>query len=155
MKLLRVQNNRYIFDLEKGEKELLAAVLRLYPVIPPAHQPVSKSLPAADRSSQRLLDEALADQRNENKKLVELLLADPRRFTDTQNSCRMKLKAEDIEWLLQVLNDVRVGNWILLGSPEEDVWHSEPNSQNAPYLWAMDLADFFQMHLLEAINKTP
>lgn len=154
MKLLRVQNNGYLFELEKREKELLTVVLRLYPVIPSAHQRVSKSFAPADDANQRLLDEALAEQRKENKKLVENLLGDARHFSETQNSCRMKLTAEEIEWLLQVLNDVRVGNWILLGSPEEEIWHSEPDSQNAPYVWAMGLAGDFQIDLLEAVSKT-
>ena len=153
MKLLRVQNNQYLFELEGREKELLILVLRLYPVIPSAHQPVSKSSAPGDNPSQRLLDEALAEQRKENKKLVEGLLGDTHHFSETKDSCRMKLTAEEIEWLLQVLNDVRVGNWILLGSPDEEVWHSEPNKQNAPYVWAMELAGFFQMHLLEAVNN--
>lgn len=153
MKLLRVQNNKYLFELEKPERELLTLVLRLYPVIPSAHQPVSKSMTDADKTSQRLLDEALAEQRKENKKLVENFLGDTRRFSETRNSCRMKLTAEEIEWLLQVLNDVRVGNWILLGSPDEEVWHSEPNSENAPYILAMEHAGFFQVALLEAITK--
>jgi hypothetical protein len=155
VKLLRVHNNRYIFDLEEQEQEVLAMILRLYPVIPSAHQPVSKSVPSADNPSQRLIDEAMAEQRDENKKLVETLLADPRRFSHTQTSCRMKLKAEEIDWLLQVLNDVRVGNWILLGSPDEDAWNSEPTSENAPFVWAMELAGMFQSILLDAIHQTP
>lgn len=152
MKLLRVQNNQYLFELEKREKELLILVLRLYPVIPSAHQSVSKSSPPGGNPSQHLLDEALAEQRKENKKLVEDFLGDTRHFSEARDSWRMKLTAEEIEWLLQVLNDVRVGNWILLGSPDEEVWHSEPNSQNAPYVWAMELAGFFQMRLLEAVG---
>jgi hypothetical protein len=152
--LTRFQNKKYLFELEKGEKELLTLVLRLYPVIPSAHQPVSKSLAPGDNSNQHLLDEALAEQRNENKKLVENLLSDKRHFSETQGSWRLKLTPEEIEWLLQVLNDVRVGNWILLGSPDEEVWHSEPDDQNAPYIWAMDLAGAFQVDLLEAISKT-
>jgi len=154
VKLLRVQNNQYLFELEKREKEMLILVLRLYPVIPSAHQPVSKSLAPGDNPSQHLLDEALAEQRKENKKLVENFLGDTRHFSETKDSSRMKLTAEEIEWLLQVLNDVRVGNWILLGSPEEEIWHSEPDSQNAPYVWAMELSGFFQMHLLEAISTS-
>lgn len=154
MKLLRVQDNRYLFKLEKGEKELLMLVLRLYPVIPSGQQPLSKSSAPGDNPSQRLLDEALAEQRKENKKLVDNLLGDKRHFSEANDSWRMKLTSEEIEWLLQVLNDVRVGNWILLGSPDEEVWHSEADSQNAPYVWAMEMAGDFQMELLEAVSKT-
>ena len=64
-----------------------------------------------------MLDEALAEQRKENKQLVEKFLADADRFQETEGDVRMTLTAGEIEWLLQVLNDVRVGNWILLGRP--------------------------------------
>jgi hypothetical protein len=154
VKLLRIQDNNYLFELGKREKELLTLVLRLYPVIPSAHQPVSKSLAPGDNPGQHLLDEALAEQRKENKKNVENLLGDTGHFSETKGSCQMKLAPEEIEWLLQVLNDVRVGNWILLGSPDEEVWHSEPNSQNVPYVWAMEVAGLFQMNLLEAVSTS-
>ena len=154
MKLLHFQKDRYIFHLEKWEKHLLTLILRLYPVIPSAHQPVSKSAASDDKANQRLLDEALAEQRNENKKLVEALLADASRFRDTKAAARLRLSAVDVVWLLQVLNDVRVGNWILLGSPEVvDFWSLDADDRNAPYARAMELAGFFQMRLLEAVRK--
>jgi hypothetical protein len=74
------------FRLEFGphEKLLLLEVLKLYPRIPPAHQRLTKSadLPnlAAD---QRLLDEALAEQRAKNRKQLDGLLANPQRFAET------------------------------------------------------------------------
>jgi hypothetical protein len=152
VKLVRIENDHYIFQLGKREKELFALVLRLYPVIPSAHQPLSKSSATTNKANQHLLDEALAEQRNENKKLVETLLADPKRFHETPTTCRVTLTAAEIEWLLQVLNDVRVGNWILLGSPEEELWTSEPTEKTAPYVWAMHAAGLFQMNFLEAMN---
>jgi hypothetical protein len=152
VRLLRFENEHYVFQLGKREQELLALVLRLYPVIPSAHQPLSKSSTPTNKASQHLLDEALAEQRNENKKLVDALLADPQRFHETQTVCRITLTAGEIEWLLQVLNDVRVGNWILLDSPEDELSEVEPTEQNAPYVWAMHAAGIFQMSFLEAMK---
>jgi hypothetical protein len=152
VKFLRVENDRYVFHLDKRDKELLILVLRQYPVIPPAHFRLSKSGKAAEESNQRLLDEALAEQRRENKKLVDVFVADPQRFSETQNFCRLKLTAGEIEWLLQVLNDIRVGNWVLAGSPEE-LPHSETGKWSTPQILGMELADFFQMNLLEAMNR--
>ena len=102
------------------EKRLLPQILKLYPRVPPAHHVLSKSGRLPDReANQRLLDEALAEQRAENKKQLQALLADPRRFEHTETGARLSLSPAEVEWLLQVLNDIRVGSWILLGSPEK------------------------------------
>ena len=150
MKLLSVKKDRYSFQMVPRERELFAIILRLYPVIPSAHQPLSKSS-TSDKANQRLLDEALAEQRKENRKLVENLLTDPRRFRETAGSIEMTLTAADIEWVLQVLNDVRVGNWILMGSPEDPPRFS-PESESARFVVVMDLACMFQSELLDAIH---
>jgi hypothetical protein len=152
VKLLRVENGRYVFKLVPREKDLLTIVLRLYPVIPPAHQQLSKAS-TAEKAHQHLLDEALAEQRTENKRLVEDLLTDSQRFRNAGAFTEMILTAAEIEWVLQVLNDVHVGNWILLGSPEARPRFS-PESENARFVVVMDLACMFQSELLEAINPS-
>lgn len=155
MKYLRGDNDHYFFELTEAEKELLTLILRLYPVIPPAHQPLSKNSGKPDPAHQQLLDDALAEQRRENKKLVETFLADPKRFIETSDSFRLNLTVAEIEWLLQVLNDVRVGNWILLGSPEDELPIVAPDDPKAAHAWAMDLAAHFQSGFLRAFHEMP
>ncbi len=152
MKLLRTEKEHYIFELATRERELLKLVLTLYPVIPPAHQRVSKSSGPANKENQRLLDDALAEHRKENKKLVGAFLADSSRFQEVETVSHMRLTSAEVEWLLQILNDVRVGNWILLGSPEEELPRLDSQDPNAPHLWAMELAGVFQMQLLDAMR---
>jgi hypothetical protein len=150
VKLLRVENERYFFRLGHDEKALFEFLLRLYPVIPSTHQALSKSAANKDEN-QRLLDEALAEQRKENKQHVETLLKDTGHFKETESHIEMNLTAGEIEWLLQVLNDVRVGHWILLGSPEEHP-RFDPDAENAAYVLTMGFAGTFQMDLLMAIK---
>ena len=150
MKLLRVENERYFFQLDRDEKPLFEFLLRLYPLIPSAHQALSKSSAHLDEN-QRLLDDALAEQRKENKRHVEKLLADDDRFKENETGVELNLTGGEIEWVLQVLNDVRVGNWILLGSPEEHP-RFDPDAGNAAYVLTMGLASDFQMDLLMAIK---
>ena len=59
--------------------------------------------------------------------------------------------AAEVEWLLQVLNDVRVGSWLALGEPERG---QEPavTAQNARYLLALELCGLFQSVLLAALG---
>jgi len=154
VKLLRLKKGGFVFFLEKREKQQLLALLHRYPLVPSAHQSLSKSAAAAhqNEANQRLLDEALAEQREENKKQFQQLLKDKNRFHPTEDGWHMTLSGPDIEWLLQVLNELRVGNWLALGAPEHDVWDFELSQENAPCAWAMEMAGYFQVQLLEALH---
>ena len=153
MKLISATKDRFLFHLGHREKRLLLEILKLYPRIPCAHQPLSRSgKPPDPESGQRLLDEALAEQRNENKKQLQAFLADPKRLEENETACRLSLFPSELEWLLQILNDIRVGSWVMLGSPEEKLEASLLNEKTAPDFWAMEMSGHFQMHLLEAME---
>jgi len=154
VKLIQAEKGKLVFHLGKREEHLLRAVLRHYPLIPAAHQPLSKSIKTtANKADQRLLDEALAEQRKDNQRLLEKLLNDPQRFKETEAGCRLTLSGADVEWLLQVLNDVRIGSWIALGSPDKDLGELEWNEETAPQILAMEMSGNFQMTLLEALQR--
>jgi len=142
--------DKFIFEVGSREKRLLLDVLRLYPLIPAAHH-LEKSHRLPD-SSQKLLDEALAEQRAENKKQIESFLAEPGRFEKTEAGWKFSPSSTELEWLLQVLNDIRVGSWINLGSPEDKLDLRLMNKETAPHLWAMEIAGAFQMQMLEALK---
>jgi hypothetical protein len=152
MKLVKATNNKFVFELGQREKRSLPQTLKLYPCVPSAHHVLSKSgrLPDA-AANQQLLDEALAEQRAEHKKQVQALLADPRRFEHTETGARLSLSPADVEWLMQVLNDIRVGSWVILGSPENKP--ADLTAANAPHFLAMEMAGYFQMQLLEALGR--
>jgi hypothetical protein len=152
MKLVRTTKTKLVFHLPRRECHSLREILSLYPRIPPAHQPLSKSgrLPHPE-ATQRLLDEALTDQRAENKKHLLALLTDPRRFQESETGCQLSLTGSETEWLLQVLNDIRVGSWISLGSPAGKF--ETLNEKTAPDFWAMEMAGCFQAQLLEALEE--
>jgi hypothetical protein len=151
VRLVRQTKTRFVFLLGRRETRMLLQVLELYPRVPPAHHVLSKTgrLPEPE-ANQHLLDEALAEQRAENKKQLLALLADRRRFLRSETGARLSLPAGEIEWLLQVLNDIRVGSWIILGAPEEKL--PELNETTAPNFFAMEMAGYFQAQLLEAMH---
>ena len=91
-------------------------------MVPPGHRSVSLGLEEGlVVEFQTLLNEALADQRLAHKQRLITWLAEPDRFRKTKRGFRMTLARDDSEWLLQVLNDIRVGHWLLLGSPDSAV----------------------------------
>ena len=63
----------------------------------------------------------------------------------------LTLTSAEIEWLLQVLNDVRVGCWLTLGEPEPGE-EPEVSEENARYLIAMELCGLFESELLSALG---
>jgi hypothetical protein len=126
----------------------------MYPVVPPAHHQISATDSPKRDSTQHLLDEAIAEHRAENRKQLTAMLEDSRRFQDASTGYRLRLSPGEVEWLLQVLNDIRVGSWLLLGEPDER--HGKRvrlSLQNARYLWAMELAGHFQYVLLSAGDR--
>jgi hypothetical protein len=154
VKLIRVTKDNFLFELSEREKLLLLHVLQLYPRIPPATFRLNKSgnLPDAE-ASQRLLEESLSEQRAENRKGLDAFLTDPAHFVDNESGSRFSVSPSELEWLLQILNDVRVGTWIILGSPDQEDRMKLLNEKNAADFWAMELSGQFQMLFLEALQK--
>jgi hypothetical protein len=151
MKLVKATKARLVFELGQREKRSLPQILKLYPCMPSGHHMLSKSGRLPDReANQQLLDEALAEQRADNKQQVQALLADPKRFARTETGARLSLSPAEMEWLMQMLNDVRVGSWVILGSPDQKP--AELNTATAPHFLAMEMAGYFQMQLLEAMQ---
>src|SRR5512143_2714971 len=106
---MRVSQDRFSFRLGRREKQLLVQILRLYPCLPTTHLPVSKMGNLPDKqASQKLLEDALAEQRSETKRQLDQLLADPRRWSEEDGTFSLVLSGPEIEWLIQVLNDIRV-----------------------------------------------
>jgi hypothetical protein len=154
MKLLRVTQKKFQFEIDRTEKYLLFHVLQLYPVVPASHHRLSKDRHIPNRDeNQHLLDEALKVQRVEQRKQVESLLKDPHRFVESEDGYRVSFTREEIEWLLQVLNDVRVGSWIAMGSPDLQTENKKRLTKQAmPHVMAMDAAGFFETSFLHALT---
>jgi hypothetical protein len=153
VKLRKAEQGQFVFQLGKREKLLLFEVLKFYPLIPSAHSRSSRAKETADAGSYQLIEEALAEQRSENKRQLQAMLADPSRFTERDGGWQFAMSHSDLEWLLQVLNDIRVGSWIMLGSPDpKEPRRVELSGQNAPYFWAMELCGHFETVLLHALS---
>jgi len=153
MRVIASTQDKLILQLGKNEKHLLLQLLKLYPRIPPAHHKLSKAGGLPDQNaSEQLLEEALAEQRAENKRLLQAMLKDPQRLQENETGCRLTLSCTDLEWLLQVLNDIRVGSWVRLGSPEPKLEIKSVREATALEFWAMELAGDFQMAFLAVLR---
>ncbi len=154
MQLVPSSRGTLAFQISRLEKRLLFTVLAQYPLVPAAHHRFSHSETGKD--GQALLEESLADHRRAQRKQVTSLLRAKSRFRANKAGWRFSLKPAQMEWLLQVLNDVRVGSWLALGAPDgprEMLRALNPKTTRPFHL--MEAAGYFQMTLLAALETRP
>ena len=152
MKLIKRDESHYVFLIGKREREMLFSLLRRYPVIIGGHFR-TRHPPKSDegKKNQQLLEESLAEQQRENRKQVEAMLNEKGRFKENDLGYTFRLNESEVEWMLQVLNDIRVGSWIQLGEPDPDAGAKLPlTEENMQLTWGMEIAGLFQHALLEA-----
>jgi hypothetical protein len=154
VKLIRSKREKFVFEISQSEKRLLFDVLKLYPLISPTHHRLTKAARTAKHDeNQRLLEESLAAQREENRKNVRAMLDEPGHFKEMASGLQLTLSGPEIEWLLQVLNDVRVGSWIALGSPDPESGKKIVFSEKIlPHFRMMELAGAFEAVFLDALS---
>lgn len=153
MNLKRTGKTTLAFEMNAAEREIVLETLQLYPLVPATHHRLTKAAEAQSEENQRLLEESLAQQRTEHRQQLDALLNDPARFKQVGDKFRLRLKDTDLDWLLQVFNDIRVGCWLQLGEPDED---KSPTitPENFRYGFAMDVSGMFQSALLAALGDT-
>ena len=152
MKLLRASPDRFVFYITKREQPLLFETLALYPLVPPAHHRIARPGQLTEQEeAQRMLDEALAEQRRENRAQFLALLKDPKQLRETSRGLELTLSPTQMEWLLQVLNDVRVGSWLALGEPEEGALPTF-NVKEGVYWVALEVCGLYESVILAALG---
>lgn len=152
MNLVAQTDDHFVFEFQRRERQVFIAILELYPVLNPDYHEMHRSNTRDQRieESQAMLHEAMAEQRKRNKaRVTEFLRAENWETQGTR--FRVSLTREQIEWLLQVLNDVRVGSWVILGKPDHEHGEvAEVTLEKMPFASALELSGYFQMALLQA-----
>ena len=151
MKLLKTGAREFVFSITRQEKEMLFRILDLYPVVPESHHRLSRT---EDRpEDEKLLRDAMADERQQYRRKVQTWKRGRARLCGKTPRGRLTLKIGEMDWLLRVLNDVRIGSWLALGSPDGAAEIlAALNEKTAVQFWAMETAGGFQSVLLMALN---
>jgi len=86
---------------------------------------------------------------------LEELLGQSGRFSEDELGFRFHLAPGELEWVLQILNDVRVGSWVQLGEPDGDSPLLDVNitEQSVQLAWTMEMAGLFEHELLKALSS--
>jgi len=153
--LIRRTGRNFVFLISPREKRLLFEVLALYPLIPADHHKVSRTAAAKESAeNQKLLEEALAERKRENKRALLAMLDGERRLKETGDGHHLTLGRSEMEWLLQVLNDIRVGSWLVLGEPDAKKGRSiKLNAGNLRYFATLEFCGLFEMTLLDTFER--
>jgi hypothetical protein len=160
MKFTRIQKGGqglpvFVFQMSRQEKDWLCAILDLYPQLDAGSHRITRGAAPELIAEQQLLEEAMTQQRQDHKRQLEKFLGTPGRFhLETADQYGFALNAGQMDWMLQVLNDVRVGCWVKLGRPDlETVRQGELADDQARDMAALELSGYFQMSLLEACRR--
>jgi hypothetical protein len=168
MKLLARDAESLTFELDRRERELIVFLLQRYPVRNPADAQIASP---ADREAmaeeQRMLTEGLTAEQQENRlKVTEFirtrLTPPPGRersaaggpATPARSLHPLRVTLVEVDWLLRVVNDVRVGCWERLGRPDE--MRMNPELLGAAHITdftAMELGGLVQSLLLHALEE--
>jgi hypothetical protein len=154
VKFLQFARRRFQFQLAPREREILFQLLQNYPLIPQGYHKSSLSLePEQSEPTDELLTEALEGRRAENRAAIMRMLKARGRFRREGNQLRFSLTRDELEWLLQVLNDLRVGCWLALGQPDDlHLRHPELTEESLRFWTVMRVCDGFEYVFLRAVE---
>lgn len=155
MILSESKGGQFIFQFDPTEFELFAELLKQYPLVEPSHFELSKSAdPDEIADDQQFLEETLSSEKRQTRRELHALLEDESRRKTTEEDVFLRISAEEGEWLLQVINDLRIGSWIGLGCPDEKQENQlELTPEIAPLFWTIRFAGYCQSVLLDALNE--
>jgi hypothetical protein len=151
MKLVSSGPANHTFLLADRERVLLMQLMGMYPRVPAAHHKATRAPTPQTAETERLLKDALSEQQQGSRKIAAAFLNDPGRFRKREHGWDLTLTDTEVEWLLEILNDIRVGSWLALGAPE-DLESLRVGEEPPIDLLFMELAGFFQMQIIHAIE---
>ncbi len=161
MKFVGVKKNEaegapetFVFHLSRRDRGLLLSILKLFPVMDGGSHRLTKGSDAKIQEGQEWLTAAMGERREQSVKRIERLAKNPGQFFRGEGEAlQMALSGEQLEWLLQTLNEVRVGSWTRLGCPEmAEARKAVQNEQSAAHYTAMEVSGYFQSALLDAFR---
>ena len=155
MKARRLDDGGLCVLLDKRERRILSALLVQYTsgldgTSPPSH---SSKDPVIEESNTWLREMQATHRHNLVKRASTWLKKVEASSLEDASQKMIQLTGHDVEWMLQVFNDLRVSHWMLLGSPNEaDLKGEKWTETQLPSVWSMGLCGMFQSVILQALN---
>jgi hypothetical protein len=146
MKRIKQAGNRWEYELNEKEAMVLRSLLNSFPFTKLFTARMSKGTHDAESLDREiLLNNSLSTHRSGLEKAAKRLAGES--LIEGPVNWSLKLKSDDQENLLQILNDIRIGAWRELGEPEDT--YQKPESPAQFQLWnLMNLAGYFESGLI-------
>lgn len=158
MKFIRftAKTGVFSFRLAAHEQMILRALLAEYPALRGARSPIQPGEDEKVAGQQQLLEECLDERRKQMRlELDEFLTSGERLKPDprVKETWLLRLDAHGIDWMLEILNDVRVGNWVALGKPDPQERIELTSMEQMRHASAMEVCGILQSLLLHAVDR--
>jgi hypothetical protein len=149
MKLVKQTQKGYQYELEMEDAEALRFLVKQFPIVAFSAATVSRTDTGSNAvEREELINDSLRAHREELKRKARgLVVREKFKELEGKQLYRITLKAR--ETMLQILNDIRVESWRILGEPE----NPEANvfrltGAKLKYYQLMRLAGYFEYHFL-------
>lgn len=149
MKLVKQAPKGFQYELEEEDVESLRFLIKQFPIVSFSPAKVSKTDTGSNAvEREKLINDSLRTHREELKRKARgLVLRKKFKASDGKQFYRITLAAR--ETMLQILNDIRVESWRILGEPENpEVNAFLLTGEQFKYYHFMRLAGFFEYHFL-------
>lgn len=141
-----VNDREMVLSLAEGERELVMDTLLAYPVNGGVLE-MREGAVGLEGESREMLEAALTEAQEENRARLRRLVEQS--FVRDGNEWRWRVRREDRDWLLEVVNDVNVGSWIAAGRPDLGVRRGVASLAHWRHLVTVEMCQALEMLLLE------
>lgn len=150
MRLIEANQGRTVIELGEAEWAFFQDLLHQYPLVPNDKRELTRKGEGDEFDADTdLLRTNLEDLTGSNRKRLQKWLNNPDTFSQGTDHGQLTVQALDRDWLLQILNDLRVGSWQQLGCPNTTAINElELETSNFRALWCMELVGLLQSYLL-------
>lgn len=149
MKLVKQTQKGFQYELNEEDAESLRFLVKQFPITAFSPARISKT-DAGAKSAERekLINESLLGHREELKRKARGLVL-RERFNTSEGKQFYRISLEARETMLQILNDIRVESWRILGEPEDPESRAfQMTGEKFKYYHLMRMAGYFEYHFL-------
>ncbi len=156
MKVIRQEGGQFELQMEEEEWESFSDLLAQYPLTPADHHSLnSKSNPDPDlkESEQWLRDSVSNHQTDREAQIKKWIQSIKPSNNDADLMYPISFDPERADWLIEILNDLRVGSWMSLDCPSADELSGKSwESKGWPRIWIMEASGMYESILLQALS---
>ena len=153
MRLHKRSEKATIIALSETETTFLKKTLVNYPLVSNESRELTRSEDHEDlEEDTELLRSSLQELTDHSQKKLTEWIASDEILALVDDEWRLSVPNEDMDWFLQILNDLRVGSWQQLDCPSPDEIKALPLSPDIiEPLWTMELTGLLQSFLLRSL----